>query len=91
MTFSQHKKKYIIATDQNVDYMKINQNSNVSDLDVFYTLGILPTITRPTRIIHSRATLIDNIYIKRSNYDLLKSKIIITDISETLIITSLQN
>ena len=51
---------------------------------MFYTLGILPTITRPTRITHSSATLIDNIYIKRSNYDLLKSKIIITDISDHL-------
>ena len=57
----------IIATDQTFDYMKINQNSNVSDLlDVFYTLGILPTITHPTRITHSSATLIDNIYIKKA-------------------------
>ena len=79
------KNEIIIATDQNFDYMKINQNSNVSDLlDVFHTLGILPTITRPTRITHSSATLIDNIYIKRSNYDLWKSKISITDISDHL-------
>ena len=50
------KNDIIIATDQNFYYMKINQNSNVSDLlDVFYTLGILPTITRPTRITHSSA------------------------------------
>ena len=65
------KNDIIIATDQNFDYMKINQNSAISDLmDVFYTLGILPTITRPTRITHSSATLIDNIYIKRCKYDL---------------------
>ena len=86
MTDIANTKNYIIiATDQNFDYMKINQNSAISDLmDVFYTLGILPTITRPTRITHSSATLIDNIYIKRCKYDLLQSRIIITDISDHL-------
>ena len=70
------KNDIFIATDQNFDYMymKINQNSTISDLlGVFYTFGILPTITRPTRITHSSATLIDNIYIKK-----------LTDISDHL-------
>ena len=82
------KTDMIIATDQNFVYMKINQNSTISDLlDVLYTLGRLPTITRPTKITHSSATLIDNIYIKRCKYDVLQSIIIITDISYLPVIT----
>ena len=44
----------IIATDRNFDYVKINQNSNISDLlDVFYTLGMVPTIRAPLRSLTS--------------------------------------
>ena len=50
----------LLGTDQNFDYVKVNSNGNVSELlDVFFTQGILPTITKPTRITHSSATLID--------------------------------
>ncbi len=69
----------IIGTDQNFDFMKINQNTNVSDLlDVFYTRGVLPTITRPTRITYTSATLIDNIYVKSEYLENVASQIIIS-------------
>ena len=42
------------------------------------------TITRPTRITHTSATLIDNIYVKCDKYENIKSTIITTDISDHL-------
>ncbi len=33
----------LVGTDQNLDYMKVDSNTNVSDLlEVFFTLGVLP-------------------------------------------------
>ena len=72
----------ILGTDQNMDYMKIN-NAIVSDLlNIFVTNGILPTITRPTRITHTSATLIDNLYVKCEHYDNLHSRILLEDMSD---------
>ena len=45
---------------------------------------MLPTINKPTRITHTSATLIDNIYIKCNNYSELTSGIILSDISDHL-------
>ena len=74
-----------MGTDQNFDFMKINNNNNISDiLDVFYTLGVIPTITCPTRITHTSATLNDNIYIRSDKLDSMQSIIITTDISDHL-------
>jgi len=79
------KLNVVIGTDQNMDLLKLDTHKATSDLfDTFFNNGILPTIIRPTRITHTSATLIDNIYIKcnaNSNFD---SAIIITDISDHL-------
>ncbi len=75
----------ILGTDQNFDYMKINSNNNVSDLfDVFYTQGLLPTATRPTRITHATATLIDNVYVKANRFGDTQSMLLMSDISDHL-------
>ncbi len=58
-------KDIIIGTDQNLDYLKINDHANTAKfLEINLSFGVLPTITKPTRITHSTATLIDNIYVK---------------------------
>ena len=75
----------LLATDQNFDFLKINQHSYTANLfDTFIAHGLIPTITRPTRIQHSSATLIDNIYIKSQNTNIIKSGIITTKISDHL-------
>jgi hypothetical protein len=59
-----YRNNIIIGTDQNFDYIKIDQHKNIEDLlSIFLTNGLVPTITKPTRITHTTATLIDNIYI----------------------------
>ena len=73
----------VIGTDQNMDYMKVDSNTHVSDLlDVFITNGVLPTITRPTRINHTSATLIDNMYVKSNSYENVHSRILNSDMSD---------
>ena len=56
-------KDLIIATDQNCDYLTFDQHKNTEDLlNIFLNNGIIPTITKPTTMTHTSATLIDNIY-----------------------------
>ena len=60
---------FISGTDHKFDLLKYDTNTNTNDLlDGLISLGLLPTITYPTSITHSSATLIDNIYIKGFNY-----------------------
>ena len=44
----------------------------------------MPTITKPTRITHSSATLTDNIYILKNRINDFKSCTIVSDISDHL-------
>jgi len=75
----------IIGTDQNLDYIKIDTHKSTEDLlSLFLTNGLVPTITKPTRITHTSATLIDNIYISIKNKTNIQSGIICTDISDHL-------
>ncbi len=82
---NQENKNLIIGTDQNLDYLKIEKHNNTADfLDTNLSSGILPTITKPTRITHKTATLIDNIYIKCESAHSCKSAILLSDISDHL-------
>jgi len=79
------KTQVIIGTDQNFDYMKIDQNKNTQELlNLFFNNCIFPTIIKPTRITHSSAPLIDNLYININNDTNIKSGIILSDISDHL-------
>ena len=73
----------IIGTDQNFDFLKIDQNVQCDKLLCeLLGAGLLPTISKPTRITHTSSTLIDNIYIKGCNTYNSKSAILYTDISD---------
>lgn len=82
----QHSKTdVVLGTDQNFDYLKYKSQKNITELmNIFLNTGFLPTITKPTRITHSTATLIDNIYIKTSKQINIASGIILNDISDHL-------
>jgi hypothetical protein len=79
------KKDGILGTDQHFDYLKYKNHINSAELmNIFLNAGFLPTITKPTRITHTTATLIDNIYIKTSKHIQISSGIILNDISDHL-------
>ncbi len=87
------KKDIIIGTDQNLDYLKIQEHTNTAKfLEINLTNSLLPTISKPTRITHRTCTLIDNIYVSNSLGQNMKSMILTTDISDHLpCLTLLQN
>ena len=77
-----NNKRILIGTDQNFDYLKIDIVKATSDLlDRWIADSIIPTITKPTRVTHQSATLIDNIYVRDSNMN-VHSGIICSNISD---------
>jgi len=77
------KDKVIIGTDQNLNYLNIEKHKATEDLfNIFYSHSMLPTINKPTRVNHSTATLIDNIYIKAHLCNKIETGIIKTDLSD---------
>lgn len=84
-TINHEHKELILGSDQNLDFLKINTHSNTkSFLDITLTHGMLPLITRPTRITHQSATLIDNIYITSTLAKSYASAILTTHLSDHL-------
>lgn len=80
-----YKHNIIIGTDQNFDYLKIDKHKPTEDLfNIFISHGLVPAITKPTRITHSSATLIDNLYITSKTKSEFHTGIICTDISDHL-------
>ena len=49
--------------DFNINLLNQSSHQATSDLDILYSGGFIPLISRPTRIAENSATLIDHIYI----------------------------
>ena len=77
------RKTLIVGMDQNIDYLKLNLHENTEKfLDMNFQLGLVPMITRPTRVTSRTATLIDNIYTNDIAH--VKSSILLAGISDHL-------
>ena len=62
-TISNEYKHGIIMGDMNIDLLKYQSHTNTCNyLDNIFSHGYLPTITKPTRVTPSTATLIDHCY-----------------------------
>ena len=67
----------------NSDIMKVGSDRNISDLlDIFISLGTLPTCLTPTRVTHTSHTLIVNIFVKCDRYEGIGSRTLLTNISD---------
>ena len=76
-------KKLIIGTDQNLDYLKLKKHGNTMKFfEQNLTNNLIPSILIPTRVTHSTATLIDNIYIDTELYSDINSFVVTSDISD---------
>ena len=73
----------IIGMDHNLDIMKHEVHPVTNDF-IEYNLdkGLLPTITKPTRVTRTTATLIDNIIVGRKYQSNFESQIILSDLSD---------
>ena len=79
--------------DHNLDFLKSYTHENTQNF-INYNLesDLFPVIIRPTRITHSSATLIDNIFVESKLTGRFTSKILINDISDHLpCVTVLEN
>ena len=72
------------GTDQNINLLN-TENSQVKNLlETLYEANLCPTITKPTRISKTSATLIDQIYVTENLYRRSSSHIILCDTSDHL-------
>ena len=77
----------ITCGDFNIDLMKIWHTQIKSYTETLFELGLLPTITIPTRITEDTQTLIDHIYVRTSkklNEKTIKTGVLFSDISDHL-------
>ena len=75
--------RLIVGLDHNLDFMKHEQHIPTSGfIGINMEHQLIPTITKPTRITRSTATLIDNIIMGKSYQSDYSPRIIIDDISD---------
>ena len=65
--YDKNSNEIFITGDMNLDLLKYQTHTPTSDyLDIMISHSLLPIITRPTRIKHSSASLIDHMFYKSS-------------------------
>ena len=80
-----HKKELVIGMDHNMDLLKSYEHRRTQQfLDILINNDLIPTITRPTRITKTSATLIDNVFISKMLQESFDSMILIEEISDHL-------
>ena len=79
------KPEIIIGMDHNLDLLKSNlHKSTHAFLELMLQNELYPSITRPSRITNTMATLIDNIFISEKFHRSFDSAVLISDISDHL-------
>ena len=73
----------IIGLDHNLDFLKANAHQPTCEF-IQNNLDLIPTVTRPTRITKSTATLIDNIFVSQNLCGKYVSNILLNDTSDHL-------
>ena len=77
--YDKRSNEIIITGDLNLDLLKYETHSYTSEyLDLLISHELLPVITKPTRIKHTSATLIDHIFCKLMD---LHAGILVTELS----------
>ena len=75
----------VIGLDHNMDFLKSNKHESTQDfINQNLELGMLPMVTRPTRITKTSATLIDNIIVSMNYIGRYNCNVLIDNISDHL-------
>ena len=87
------KNKLIVGIDHNLDLLKHRTHAPTKKfVELFETFPQLPSITRPTRITKTSATLIDNIFVPTTWTLSFNSYLLVDDMSDHLpVIVVLRN
>ena len=79
------EQELILCMDHNLDLLKCHLHELTrAFLDNLVEKGVFPTITHPTRITQTSATLIDNTFVSRKLHQSFDSAILLSDISDHL-------
>ena len=74
--------KIVIVSDFNANLLNFNTHDETGAyVDQQMTRGLLPMITKPTRLYHNSATLIDNIFVSPVNNPVITG-VLVSDISD---------
>ena len=77
----------LLAMDHNLDFLKHQIHSETQRfLEINLAANTLPSITKPTHVTTSSATLIDNIMVKTTVLELIKSGIVVDNTSDHFIL-----
>ena len=72
----------LISGDCNLDLLKYNSNVPIGEFfNSMLSYSFVPTISKPTRITDTSATIIDNIFVNKTQYKIC-SAVIYSDISD---------
>ena len=78
-------KGIVIGLDHNLDLLKSAKHAPMDRfISTNLSLGLVPTITRPTRITRDTATLIDNIFISQTWLENFECGVLVDDMSDHL-------
>ena len=81
---NQENKKCYLMGDFNIELLKIDQNDNSNSfINLQFSSSFCPTISKPTSITKSTATLIDNIF-SNTIEEKCKTGLLLTDLSDHL-------
>ena len=84
-TQAKHLPDIILGMDHNMNLLNGSSHAATQQfIDRVSQLDLYPTITRPTRITHQTATLIDNIFVREELHHNFESTILLEDISDHL-------
>ena len=79
-----NNKSVYLCGDMNIDILKYDQNDVTKDfVDLLYSYGLYPLVTKPTRVTSFSATLIDNFF-TINIFKISKCGILCNDISDHL-------
>ena len=75
--------RLVIGIDHNLDLLKQDKHKPTHEfIEINLEHQLIPTITKPTRITRSTATLIDNIIVGKNFHMIMDPSIILSDISD---------
>ena len=81
----EQKSDIILGMDHNLDLLKLNMHKHTQCFyEIMLENNLLPTITCPTQITQSSATLIDNIFVSENLHRFFELAILLEDISDHL-------
>ena len=82
---NKERNELILGMDHNLDLLKVNQHKLTEEfLECNLDSGMIPQITKPTRITQTSATLIDNVMISKKLSGQTESRILVENISDHL-------